>query len=352
MPANGTVKNAVVSVRRIGPTERWTVQFTVSEPDEARPEKPGVCAVDIGWRVIEDEIRVCRWAADDGKSGELRLDAKILSRFRKVEDLRSIRDKNFDRALALLITWKPNVINPPEWWKPVTANMHAWKSQARLASLVNRWSKERFAGDELAFEAASGWAKQDRHLWQWESAQRARAHGWRREIYRIFAAGLARAYGKVVLEKFDLRVFSVRPQLGVSETQQEVFARANRHLVATSELRLCLVNAFRRGGEVVEQSAVDTTRQCHVCGVVETFDAAAKIEHTCANGHEWDQDDNAARNLLFRFERSRDDENTEGARNQENTPVAEKKWARAARMRAEKQSRKTALENTADKVAE
>ena len=101
-----------------------------------------------------------------------------------------------------------------------------------------------------------------------------------------------------MIENFDLREVARRPA-DVDESPDNERARSNRQLAATSELRMALVQAFTaRGGRVVKRNPAFTTLPCHVCGVLDAWDPAKDLTHTCSGcGALWDQDDNAARNL-------------------------------------------------------
>jgi transposase len=229
-----------------------------------------------------------------------------------------------------------------------------WRSQARLAAVRWRWLKARFSGDVAAFEALNSWWRKDRHLWEWESSQRVSSRRRRREIYRLFAAKLADEYKSVVFEKFDLRTMARRPVVGEDAESENETARGNRHLAATSELRLTVVGAFeRRGGEALFAPAENTTRRCGSCGKIESFDQAAMVNHACSGcGATWDQDDNACTNLLAWYEqgraerereRSGDAQEGEVARTSENaSEIKDEKvsrWDRVKRLRKEKEER-------------
>lgn len=90
------------------------------------------------------------------------------------------------------------------------------------------------------------------------------------------------------------------PRYDNAMIQADVHSEANRFSVSPSELRLVVDNAFR--GDVVKVPAQYTTLTCGHCGSVESFDAAAKVDHTCSKCRQnWDQDDNAAENMLIAF---------------------------------------------------
>lgn len=349
LPEGASVKRVTVHRRMIGPRERWTVDFTVQLDDDWADGKlgSGVVALDIGWRQIDDELRVCMGAASDWTRPELRLDARLISSFRKASELRATRDSNQNEMATWMLAWlKENAL--PDWLTEATRNAHQWRSPRRWVALANNWRAARFDGDKEAFEYLDGWRYQDDHLWRWESSQRSKTHGHRRHIYRNFAAALAEKYAILVLEDFDLSYVSTK---GSTDNDS---ARSNRFLAATSELRDALVNAFsRRGGQVIFVDPAYTTLTCSACGHVDSFDAAAKVTHTCtACGAVWDQDYNAGLNLLQRFERRGDERKVATARKGKKGAETEKKWERVRRLREEKGARRGTARGSSDKAAE
>ena len=311
LPAGAVVRRAAVHVRRIGPREEWSVEITVSMlPVERANLGAGAVAIDLGWRqlgdydAMTDEVRVGVWLGEDGERGEVRLPSAVISGIRKAEDLRSIRDKAFDAARGALAAWLTSGIVLPLWLVAASTHLPQWKSAARLAALCRRWAANRVEGDAEAFGALEAWRYHDHHLWSWECSQRTGALRRRREVYRVAAAHLASRYSTLVLEKFDLRKPGFAARVPAESPEENETARSNRQLCAPSELRLVASNAFRgRGGSVEDVLAQDTTRKCHVagCGLVEQWDQASEIRHRCAHGHEWDQDANAAANILARW---------------------------------------------------
>jgi hypothetical protein len=361
LPEGGRIKRVNVSLRRRGPHEEWSVEVTV-DLGAVVPTGHGIgaVAVDLGWRVVPGGLRVARWGGE-GVSGELCLTDWDLGGLTKPDELRSIRDRNFAAAREELGAWlkAQDPASLPAWFVTATQHLGQWRSIARLVNLVRRWGAARaedaaarqtlgrFAAslrpdDEDAYVALEAWRYRDHHLWAWESAQRVSSLRHRREVYRVFAAHLARRYEVLVLEDFDLRRIATRAPVGADQAENEV-ARHHRQLAAVSELRLCLVQAFAaRGGRVVKLPAVDTTRRCHACGHVEVFDAAASIHHTCSRCQAtWDQDDNAWRNLLdlwyaeeARKRSTTAPEATEVASDGEAAGTQPSRWARARARRS------------------
>jgi len=128
----------------------------------------------------------------------------------------------------------------------------------------------------------------------------------------MLAARMAREYSTLVLGAMDLRTLARVPAPETTEDPtgvgQAAAARAQRHDSSVHELVMCLRDAFRvRGGAVEEVPCVDITRACAVCGAVDKdWDPATSIRNQCvACGVQWDQDSNAAHNLLQLWARER-----------------------------------------------
>jgi len=360
MPVGSIVKKAAVHLRKIGPREEWyaTITLDVSACEPARTLGPcGAVAVDVGWRVrASDTIRVACWVGEDGGSGEIALDDRTVSGLRLPESLRSQRDRNFDDARAALRAWLDARTDVPAWLTEATRHLAWWRAPGKLAALAIRWRAARWADDAEGYDALERWRYHDRHLWQWESDQREGALRHRREQYRVVAARLGHRYGHLVIEKFDKRVFARLPAPESPETINET-ARSNRHLVAVSELVGSLRNVF--GSLTSEICPVDSTHECAVCGTVDDFDAAARVNHACsACSTVWDQDYNAARVLLARYlrERSGGAPDPVTARGDEiandSKPPKESRWAKAKRAKVERRAAGATARNPDAKAAE
>lgn len=303
LPTEGRIKWVRVCRRRVGTHDRWSLHVTVELPADWRREScgAGVVAIDLGWRQRPGGLRVAFAGDEANNADELIVAPEVTSGFERARTLRKTRDKSFDEAVALLSAWlKAN--EHPEWLRDETAHLAQWRATSRLAKLTRQWRNRRFEGDAEIYRSLERWRKQDRHLYEWETHARRKAGARRKDLYRRWAAKLARTYSVLVLEDFDLSKMAQRPGPDDEQTHRAGPAR-QRVYASPHELRDCLVDAFRsRGGTVVSESAVNTTRECHACGSIETFDAAAYVTHRCtACRTVWDQDDNAARNLLARY---------------------------------------------------
>jgi transposase len=275
---------------------------------------------------------------DAGHVEHLELPQRISGGLQKVADLESIRDKSFNEARARLVAWLiVNGATAPQWLKDETKTIGQWRSIDRLIRLTQRWKRERFAGDADGFRDLEAWRYNDHHLWRWQEDQRINSIRARREIYRCFAARLCERYATVYVDDFDLRTVAEKRPIEAEPQTEFVGARANRQLAAVSILRGAIDNAApSRGTFVVEVETGHDTRTCADCGHEENWDAAKSINHICpACGVVWDQDVNAARNVLRRGEQLGDVAQLRAARALE---LLEKKsrWAKVRERVAEK----------------
>jgi len=331
LPEGAIVKRAVVHRRRDGRKWRWSVDLSITMPKpKPAPTASGSVGLDIGWRQKPDgSIRVAYWSGSDGQHGELALPAKDVEGYH--ENIRSVRDRNLDRLRDWLALRRQGS-DTPEWFIEATKHMQKWRSAKRFARLCLQSRQHDTPGDiRLGLE---WWRYRDIHLWDWETAQRGKTLRRRKDTYRRWAKTLASRYSALYLEEFDLRIFARK-----DDASAAAIPRGNRHTVAVSELRLAMQSAF---SSVVEVDASNTTRQCHVCGHAESWDAAASIHHACTScGAVWDQDRNAA--IIIR-ERGLSGQTATSARKRK-PPKAKKKWDRVKELKAEKKKRQEDLAN-------
>ncbi|WP_460038633.1 zinc ribbon domain-containing protein [Thermaerobacter litoralis] len=302
MPEGARIKAAYLQRRRQGLRWIYALHFAVELPS-ARILDPApalACGIDLGWRKVQDGLRVAYLVGEDGYEEEVVLPGSWLQAMEKVWQLQSIADLHFGAMRDRLVAWLDGR-EVPDWLHAATAGLSQWRSAGRLRQLAEVWAERRFHGDEAIFEQLWAWRQQDRHLYTWASDLRAKLIGHRRDIYRVFAARVAARYRYVCVEAMDLRKMA---ELGEAEAKDSAPAptRTLRHMAALSVLRQCLSSALRkRGGELVAVDPKDTTRTCHVCGRINRFVAGSMVLHRCEHCQTlWDQDRNAAINLLRR----------------------------------------------------
>lgn len=254
LPEGGRIKWATVVRRRVAAHNLWSLHLTIEVAEVVPAQRNGSIAVNLRWaRADEATIIAAEWC-DGATEGDLVVDSDIVSMIRKADDLRSIRDKNFERAKTQLHDAKKRQPFPEEHGKCLEF-LHAWRSAGKLASVVIWWRTNRFAGDEAIFPAMEAWRKQDKHLWEWEANARHKAIARRRDAYRVFAARAAEHYDTLVVEKLNIARLAELPP-PEEDDDSHPNARSQRFAVSPSELRSSLIKAFRRRGlRIVEVPA-------------------------------------------------------------------------------------------------
>lgn len=359
LPEGGTVKVATVSLRRRGPALVWTAELSV-DCDEIRDDRParGVCGLDLGWRRLPKAqggvVRVGSWVGDDGAHGEIVVPPELERRLRYPQALRAIRCRALDRlkeavppgsaepgSAITVADVLPHWIAthaPPEWR---AERCRDWRSPERWARLLRRWLREPIADGEWYLAELRDWERQDRHLWQWEDDQRARAERCRREIYRVAARDLARRYRWIAVEKLDLRAHSHAPEVGeelgpdtnadmTGAEYQRQASMSLRVLAAPSDLRKWMRNAFC--ADLIEVLAAGTSEMCPDCG--HSQDVGQDLRVTCVVcGRAADRDERAARNILARGRERADDDKEPGSARR---AKRQGKWAKTKSAKAKK----------------
>lgn len=298
IPEDAIIQQVHVVRRRIATHDKYSVHFVLSRADGwAKQTGTGTAALNLGWRAVDGGRRVGYVVDDAGRTRELVLPDELVRRQRKVDDLRSIRDRAFDIERETLRAWLSER-DVPEWLREATSHLHQWRATARLAGLVLRWRENRFEGDDAAYDRLEAWRRQDRHLYDWEGHQRARVQRQRRELYRRWAAELRYEYGTVLIDDTDYRAILRTPDAEDHDTPERLNTRWYLRLCAPGLLRETLVEAGI--GEPVDAAGI--TRMCSVCGAdaASGWDAASEVTYRCASGHALDQDANAAANMLAR----------------------------------------------------
>lgn len=308
LPKNAIIMHALIVRRQLGtrrhsdpnksegvwlPHYDWSVQLTIRQPAPLAPvPAEQICGIDLGWRSIDGELRVAYLVDEQGREIDFRLSKKLVSKWDKADSIKSVRDKLFNAAVGELRAWLA-INNSPEWLLESCQHIGAWKAKGRLAGLFSHW--QRFAGDEEIFQYLLSWQVKDAHLWEYEISLSRKARRTRLNEYRTFAARVQRQYGRIFMEDCDWRTLAKLPRPEENEVVNRE-ARRNMRIASVGLLRQCL---HAIGAQPI--SARDTTKICHLCGSLEDFDHAASLFHCCDScGRTWDQDYNAARNLIAR----------------------------------------------------
>lgn len=304
LPADAIIKWAYIVRKRVGRKYQWSLQLTIeSETFRARAssaETGTAIGVDLGWR---GGRRVAYVADLEGGGAEIAVPERTTEGAQKVEDLRGIRDKNFEFVRDALVAHLRGRSALPEWLEDMRRHMHQWRAPRRLVALINRDSKEPCGALDDIREKLRAWAKQDRHLLDWESAQREGGLAHRREYYRKVAAHIAQRYETIVIEDredMDLTKFGTMKAPEDGDPSEYRKYRRNLRAASPGMFREILLKATSKyGAHVIDNKAAYTTRTCNNCGYAKKWENPSECEHRCAScGTVFDRDLNAARNLL------------------------------------------------------
>lgn len=298
LPDDALIRTAAILRERVAGQYRWKL-VVVAESVIHQPKTPigtGTIAVHIGWRKVPAGLRVATCADDSGHTEQWVLPDAFVNGMKQVNNLQSIRDHNLNEWRDTFGDWlvvTSTVI--PEWVQFGTSRMKHWKPE-KMARFVREWRARRFPDDEVLFSIGLSWLARETHLYEYQENLRDQLLRARREQYRLWAVGLTRKYAEVVLSDIGLARLA-KPAKRTVATQG---ARHQRQLVAPS----CLLGALRYacardGVQVVDVPSPYISTVCNLCGAIRLYDKVSELTHTCEwCGKTWDQDANAAVNML------------------------------------------------------
>lgn len=292
LPSDALIRRVKVHARKIGPQVEWAVDFTIQTNvrKSAAPIGSGAVVVDLGWLQTDGGLQVAQWMNQEGFTDTLKLESKapsshrtdkllpktgIFSAFTKVDDLKEIRKKAFNKALTEVADWF-FLNGMPEWVRKLTvrkkdntpteaqaiAYLRSWKAERRLANLCRIWKKQgEICEGYLALEK---WRYHDFHLWEWQSHQEKSNLRRRQTEYRRFAADLASKYETLVIGDTNYAKLARNKTKNAEGAPAIDPVNSNRFRAAPGEFRTILEQAFQARGGTVERRAVQPT--CPACG--------------------------------------------------------------------------------------
>ena len=313
LPADGTIKWAWIHRTFKGRWVNWDLQIVVESPSFEVTPRPlgqgGVVAIDLGWRLRAESVsgpsslRIGYWHDDRGRHGELMMPSNLADRLLHADNLRSIQDRLFETMKTSLGTWlKDNNHLLDPGLREELSSIHLWRSARRLGEIAEQMSEHKTDQTASMCDTLVAWWKKHRHLYDWETAERDRALNARKYTYQVMASNLTKKYAAIVLENLDLGDLALLAKPEDISPGPHKKARHQRVLAAPSEFRLALKSAAPGNGcRIVLEPCDFTTITCHVCHKITRWDKTQKLRHQCECGAEWDQDMNAAVNLLAMF---------------------------------------------------
>lgn len=298
LPTSAAVKWVYYCRYRQGQRLLCKVVFVLSQDEWPEKYQSGTqhsAGMDVGWRKVDDGLRVACWQGNDGKKGEIVIPQSRLKQWREVEEWQSQRDLLFNEVRGQLVQYLATTTNHvPEWMRTATVALSQWRSADRLARLVLRWRDQWHEGDTEMFITLNAWRDVDKRAEQHNTRLRQRVLAWRDQFYREKLQALAVQYQRLFVEK--LRVTDMRRTPGPEE-ENGVVVRY-RNAAAIGRLLELAVEVF--GKERVRKCEAALTTLKHTeCGHVNRGIDKTPVVMTCEGcGVEFDQDENAALNLL------------------------------------------------------
>lgn len=314
VPPEARIKSAQLVWRRVGDRYEGKLCLTLSMPRVERTNRSTTaCGIDLGWRRTDSgRLRVATIADSAGAVERVELPADWMSGMDQVERLSQYIDEATLKVATALLGRKdlpPLVAAALKGWSPGHGaghvNVAALRDAVRAAGFsglpaqlccgVHNWRKRR---DRCC------WYHCYIHLSTWRDNLRRKLLLRRREIYRLTALTLAEEYALIAIEDLDLAKMAVTKKHNHgADPLLHASARAQRQRACLYEFRSELEHQARKRGaklELVDPSK--TTITCHECGAEtqQTSRDRVMIHMACDRcGAVWDQDVNAARNILL-----------------------------------------------------
>lgn len=274
----------------------WSLQLVceISEKDYCRNpsviDRPS-CGLDLGWRVMSngEYLRIGVIVDSLGRAVELRLP---LFMGRKRDETK----QGWISSLYDLIAFDSRIDLELEGAKTKLGDILVEKPAGLDKMRQNGLRKLlRETKDQRVINVLTEWEERNGNLCAIRASVRRRIRRRKSWLYRNLAAWIAATYGIIVWEgNFSLKRMSMR-----SESPAFRAAAKYREWAGLGELRTAIKNAARKyRSEIIQAETFNTTRRCFVCSAEHKGDKS-ELHLECPNGHRWDQDINAARNILF-----------------------------------------------------
>lgn len=309
LPQGALIKRVALS----GKLERpfgWQWSLIVSlqvPPHKALPKTRRVAGLDLGWRTMGQGLRIGVLTDNAGDTWELFLpfdlstssDRKFRARLieQGATDLPLLRDPRSITAA------QGDIDDDLEACKAELRRYDraAWPTEARQMMLgiakmraggLHRL-RRCLADAGIAVETLDEWATRYERQWRRLRAAQLDWLAARNYLYRCLAAWLADNYDVIAWEQLGLK------EMAEADEQEPAIRAAQKHRqwAALHILRGYVREAMnKRGRDLRAYDPAWSTLECRVCQAL--AEPSSDLFLRCANGHVWDQDENAAGNLL------------------------------------------------------
>ncbi len=297
LPENGRIKAARLTWKRRGEKIAGKLCLTVSMSAggyAAVNESSSACGVDLGWRLRPDGgLLAATVVGTDGETKRVCLDARWMAGMDQVERLSS----HIDDGLLEVAAAVRDMESPPA---PITEAVAGWRPGlgARHVDATALHAAVRLLGFDVPAPVLH-WYRRYRHLLVWRDNLRAKLIGRRREVFRLAAREIARSYRVIGIEKLDLAKMARVKKSDFGDNELFPAARAQRVRACVHEFANWIRHQARKHGAEVVEATSYTTMRCRDCGQLTKQKDRSRVVWMCEKcGAVWDQDVNAAGNLM------------------------------------------------------
>ena len=309
LPQQAFVKSVLLCgnfLRNRGPNKdwwEWSLQFVVEAPPSPAMLMSGdhpTCGIDFGWRVMAEGeyLRVAYVVDSEGRRFEIRLPLEALTvrqrKFARRQHRKGV--DHFYHGWYGLIDLDKRIGDAVEDCKARIRDLiepgdrmgFTQIRQSGLARLLRKLAEEDRNHD--AMQEIEAFFQRERQLRERRNALDSRLISRRRWIYRNVASWLTQRYRAIAWEE-ELDLKRMAEEKGKAPALQA--ADRYRQWAAIGELRTYIAQAaLKNQSQIKGKETANSTRTCCECrGKVES---GAGLYTTCVNGHENDQDENAA----------------------------------------------------------
>lgn len=310
-PESAQIQNGKVVRKRVGDKFSYTVSFTMRIPENgtARLKKRAI-GIDIGFRQSGKKIRAAAIASSDPEDPVeyIYVSQTFLKRIEHIDALKSKLDENANALSKIIkpLLNKGSVLHEEhkkyKFVKKIADFPLNRNFPFELAYKLSSWVVKHGKGElpvEVEQEAVKWW-KKNSLAYREHHNLRNKAYLERKAQYRDIASGLVKKKQPIGIEQIDLSVFAETKD---KDNKLGNIARANRFLVAPSELLNAVKNAGQREGiPVLEVRAKNTSKTCSSCGHIHK-ELGAESNWTCPGCKvEHDRDHNVAINIARKAE--------------------------------------------------
>jgi hypothetical protein len=301
LPDGARIQEVVVTRRAVADSWQWSVSFLLRLPQVLPSvEEPTACGIDLGWRHVNDGLRVATIAHADGSHEFITLPDIFMRRLDRIAQLDTVRHRTAEAARAVIkaLAWP----EAPEELRPLAMRALRTKRAEDLHLLVVAWRRYPLWMPAEADRLAA-WRAKDRKEWQEQAGLRRRIGNARLDLYRCAVKRLVEQYGLIGVEDVDWRNIGRRETADGKPNDIAMMIARMRSLAAPGTFLMELNRAAVSSGSRINRHAGASTWVCNSCaadGVTTVIAPADRNEliHSCPRcSSSWDQDVNAARNL-------------------------------------------------------